>query len=140
MGSRERTKKQENRGVASGSEGPGVVTPFGARLPPLARGRAEGAESHGEHQYLVAPFPDVAKTFENKRFFESSPLAWMTLCHSCANQPVFLLLFIPEPCRPFDLSTNFLSRAVTGDSPVFSADPRTFTPSINRNDSWSLLW
>ena len=47
---RERTREQRNRDAVPGTEGPGGAAPSGARLPPLARSRADGAESHGEHQ------------------------------------------------------------------------------------------
>jgi len=43
-------KQHEVQSAVPGSEGPGKVAPLGARLPPLARGWAEGAESLGEHQ------------------------------------------------------------------------------------------
>ena len=58
---RERTREQRNRDAVPGTEGPGGAAPSGAKLPSLARGRAEGAESQGEHQYPVFPFLHFAK-------------------------------------------------------------------------------
>jgi len=43
-------KQHKVQSAVPGSEGSGMVAPLGARLPPLARGWAEGIESLGEHR------------------------------------------------------------------------------------------
>ena len=56
-----------------------------------------------------------AIALKNKLFFDPGLCPRMALCQSCANQPLFRLLFLPWLCRPFDPPTTKLPWDAAGD-------------------------
>ena len=93
-------------------EGPHLVAPDSRHWRAVGR-TALRAMGNISVMLPLACFNAIA--LKNKLFFDPGLCPRMALCQSCANQPLFRLLFLPWLCRPFDPPTTKLPWDAAGD-------------------------